>query len=191
MYTSRSELRKKQPHVQLEYYTTEILHPLIILGKCFALFPVNISKSKNINSFKFKWLSFKMLYTAIVFLSALTVASMCFGNILLRGATLNKAGKCNMKYNSNNQSHAKLITVDAGFYTNAAITVVLFTVLAKEWSTLMDVWIQIDKNMNRVYGFPAHLHRKLKYTIIVFMLLAVGKQKYLNVKLDVVIGLSI
>ncbi|KAK9730415.1 Trehalose receptor [Popillia japonica] len=62
--------------------------------------------------------------------------------------------------------------VDTGFYTNAVVTVALFTILAKEWSKLMDIFTEIDKSMNRTYGFPVNLRKKVIHTTTYFMVMA-------------------
>lgn len=93
MYFTKFAMKSKSRPVQAENNASELLKPIITMGQCFALLPVNINKTKNSSAFKFKWISTKILYTSIVFTGVLATTLMCFYEILVDGISLNKAGK--------------------------------------------------------------------------------------------------
>lgn len=94
MYITKNALRPKRRRVQPANYATEILKPIIILGQCFGLLPLYINKTNNSNSFKFKWISGKILYTTVVFFSTLASGLCAFYYICVKRTDLHHVGKC-------------------------------------------------------------------------------------------------
>lgn len=57
---------------------------------------------------------------------------------------------------------------------------VVFLLLARQWPKLMEEWSEVDRIMERNYGYPKYLDRRLKITAFVLIALAVGKTRYLK-----------
>lgn len=50
----------------------------------------------------------------------------------------------------------------------------VFLLLSRNWPKLMKEWVKVDGVMERNYGFPTTLDKRLKITTMVVMALAAG-----------------
>lgn len=60
------------------------------------------------------------------------------------------------------------------FYINWTTSVLVFLLLSRKWPKLMKEWVKVDEIMQKNYGYPANLDKRLKITAMVVMVFAIG-----------------
>ncbi|XP_048524367.1 gustatory receptor for sugar taste 64e [Dendroctonus ponderosae] len=110
--------------------------------------------SKSPEDLKFKWLSWRAIYSLLIISALLLAVTCCFMHWVLHGSSISGVAT-------------------AVFYGGSLITVLLFFYLALSWSKLLKSWHAIDRTMAATYGYPEKLDKQIRVLTAVFLTLAI------------------
>lgn len=123
------------------------------MGKCFGLFPINISSNQP-HDVKFQWKSFKSAFSSVFVLCSITTACISV--------------KAQMDMGPLKPSNMNGII----FFGTCAVISLLFMKIARKWRFLMMRWSSVEAEfLCEKYELPA-TRWKLKKKILVFLVIS-------------------
>ncbi|XP_050518351.1 gustatory receptor for sugar taste 64e-like [Diabrotica virgifera virgifera] len=125
----------------------------LIMCQILGLFPINCS-TKYYTDVKFSWKSFRIVYTFFMIVIIAFAVFVCLYSWATYGYKFADAG-----------THT--------FYVASLLSILLFLRLSKRWVKLLTTWCQMDKLMNRRYGYPSTIEKRLKICSVVFLTLVI------------------
>ncbi|KAK7583683.1 hypothetical protein V9T40_004646 [Parthenolecanium corni] len=126
--------------------------PVILLARCFALFPVVGISSQDASGLHFRWFSRPMIFSFFIVGYSILIDLFTVLRTLKTGLTY---------YN----------TVDFVFLASLACIYVLFIQLAIKWPQFAYEWEIVEKHSN-MFGYTRHLAKKFKILTFTIMVLA-------------------
>ncbi|XP_030761256.1 gustatory receptor for sugar taste 64e-like isoform X2 [Sitophilus oryzae] len=152
--------RTKVEQIQKGYKSDDESRNIFISLKFFMVFSQVLGLlpqeniRRNLEDMRFKWLSFKMLYTIALICSLAVAVFSCLIYWATNGCSIDDIA----------------IAVS---YGGSLASMILYLQLAKSWEKLMRSWHSIDLTMNTNYGYPEMLDRKIKLFMAMFIFLGI------------------
>lgn len=148
---------------------------IVILAQCFTLLPIDGVTSTTPADLKFTWKSWKIFYTILTFFSTFFVILMGMVHFFLGILKFERIGKFAAEFSWTEGNFEIFAAVEHIFYLSAITKIVLFLRLARIWPKLIMEWTKIDAAMEKNYGYPKKLDRKLKWTCFFVIITATGR----------------
>ncbi|KAF2896732.1 hypothetical protein ILUMI_09439 [Ignelater luminosus] len=133
--------------------THECFAASLMIGQCFAMFPLKGLLKSDFRLLRFRWFSWNIIYTAAYLTGVLFLLSFHTNNVI-------RASRLRFEH-----------FVTFVFYASTLTATLLFCRLAQYWPQLMQKWTEIDFRM-RSYGFCKNLSLHLKVVSAVVLLAA-------------------
>lgn len=159
---------------------------VVILAQCFALMPVNnIIKNSDVSQIKFKWFSFKLLYSIANMAGAITLVVMNFIRYLSTGMHFGDLGTVCFNYilqklfkkifriTLHEYTLLICVSVTVIYFTITILTIILFIRMGYKWHDLNEKWFVVENAM-RNYDYQPNLSKRFKITTCIVMFLALG-----------------
>ncbi|XP_073947880.1 gustatory receptor for sugar taste 64f-like isoform X2 [Choristoneura fumiferana] len=119
----------------------ESLKTIMIIGHCFGLMPVDGLINSKKRGVSFSWISWRCLYSSLLFMGQIFMCLMCFNDIIQSSASLN-------------------VTTPAIFYSSTCITMAMFLHVASNWPKLIKHVVKtedLDPNMDTSLTFKCNM----------------------------------
>ncbi|XP_072399561.1 gustatory receptor for sugar taste 64e-like [Diabrotica undecimpunctata] len=121
----------------------------LIMCQMLGLFPINCS-TKCYSDVKFSWKSLRIIYTILMIGIVGFAVFVCLYSWANYGYKFADA-----------ETHT--------FYAASLLSILLFLRLSRRWTKLLTTWCQMDKIMNKRYGYPSTIEKRLKICSVVFL----------------------
>ncbi|XP_065215626.1 gustatory receptor for sugar taste 64f-like [Planococcus citri] len=149
--TQHYDANRKRPKLSSNSLQ-KALRPVLLLARCFAVFPVLGIQADDAKGLHFDWFSKPMLLSLLFLTYSISIDVLSILRIIQTGLTY---------YN----------TVDFVFLASLTCIYIIFIQLASKWPKFALEWEKVEKHMN-TFAFSKNLEQKFKLLTFTIMVLA-------------------